>query len=315
MNELRVPIQGQERAINTLNHLLQNPGALSHAYLFSGAAGLGKMQTAKAFARAILAPFPGEHHPDLLVLERQEVMVRIAEVRRLWEWLSYKPYLGQRRVAIVPEAHMMTLEAGNALLKTLEEPPEGAVIILVADQDTLLPTIVSRCQEIRFVPLTPEAVARILIEQGFELERAKLAAALSEGSPGRGISLAAENPFALLDKVSFFMTSLCHGDSTCLFETADALEKERKFGEAFIIMMEAILRDALLVVSGLSERALLPQAPPEGLVRLGRPALHKMVKVVNNARLQLNSNVNFLVLYTSLFLNMAQIIKEVKECQ
>ena len=122
-------------------------------------------------------------------------MIRIAVVRDLIQRLAVKPYEQGRRVVIVAEAHTMNPEAGNALLKLLEEPPPNTLLILTARQlADLLPTIASRCQQIRFAPLQRADLTALLTTEGhLTPEEAEAAAALSGGSYTRALQMAHED--------------------------------------------------------------------------------------------------------------------------
>lgn len=122
---------------------------LSHAYLFVGKKNL--KNKALKFAKKIQ-----DNLPDLHILEAEK-SIKIKQVRELQRLLSLKPYSGKYKIAIIPEAHLMTTEAQNALLKTLEEPSGQAILILTSPSEfLLLPTIISRCQIKRFYQEIPE---------------------------------------------------------------------------------------------------------------------------------------------------------------
>jgi DNA polymerase III subunit delta' len=145
----------------------------SHAYLFRGPRGAGKRAVARAFAaeilaadvadpddarrRALLDPSP---HPDLVWLTPRGAQHMVEEVReQVIRASSYRPFEGEKRVFVIEAAEAMRDESQNALLKTLEEPPGFAhLILLTAEPAQLLETIVSRCQPIEFAPLPPEAI-------------------------------------------------------------------------------------------------------------------------------------------------------------
>lgn len=210
---------GQEPAVAMLRHALR-AGRLSHAYLFTGPRGVGKGTLALALAQALNCEAnPGEGcgacdacrrlasgvHPDLLVLEREGQNIGIGQVRRLQEVFSLHPYVARRRLAIVREADVLSREAANCFLKTLEEPPASSLLVLTTERpDVLLHTIRSRCQRIALRPLSSPLIVRYLVEeQGWQEDKAALAAAWCRGSPGAAqnldVALMAERRSALLD--------------------------------------------------------------------------------------------------------------------
>jgi DNA polymerase-3 subunit delta' len=200
-------IRGHQRVRDFLRAAVTND-RLPHALLFAGADGVGKRSLAFALVTWLLCEANGDDacgtcgacrqvsagsHPDFQTVQvatgKKEIGVdRAREVKR---FTQLRPVRGNIKVALIDEAHMLTVAAQNALLKTLEEPPEHSLLILVANNpDALLPTVRSRCQRIQFSPLPNETVVEILTRNhGMALATAQQLAALAEGSPGRALAL------------------------------------------------------------------------------------------------------------------------------
>ena len=218
-------IVGQQKPIRLLISLLQNK-TIPHALLFTGLEGIGKLATATAFAmacncqysepeviaqgsptspialnRATSTLFCGSckscrkiesgNHPDIIYVEPSGPVIKIEQIRALSYTLAMKPFEARLRVAILSNAQDMTPAAGNALLKLLEEPPDRTILILTARQRSeLLPTIVSRCQHIRFNPISREALETMLIEkQGTSCDDAAIVAAMANGSFSKALAM------------------------------------------------------------------------------------------------------------------------------
>jgi len=118
-------------------------------------------------------------------------MIKIAQIRSLLGTLAMRSYEAKRRVVIISDAQTMSPEASNALLKALEEPPDQTIIVLIAPQGTdLLPTIVSRCQHIRFNPIRREDLERLLVEKhGMEPMQARVPSMMANGSLSQALKL------------------------------------------------------------------------------------------------------------------------------
>lgn len=247
-------IIGQNKIINTLKTSLAT-GKVSHAYLFCGPAGVGKMQVAMAFARSIIAQednqaelyFNQGFHPDLFIIERLENRNLIAKEqisREMGSWISLKPYRAKHRIVLIRDAHLMSIDAANTLLKPLEDPPAYAIIILVSDAENIIETIVSRCQVLRFIPVPQKQLEEHLIMRGFDNEKAVYAARLGQGSVACAISFAEEEGLQETWEIALgLIKSLVLGQKGAIFDAADIINHSP---ELIVKILQTILRDALI---------------------------------------------------------------------
>ena len=202
-------IFGHTWAVDMLRqHILRE--RVRHAYLFTGPQGIGRRTLALAFAQTLNCPqplAPGEPcqtchtcrriremvFPDLSVVQAEQVggVLKVDQVRELQRSLALAPYEGRYRVALLLRMEEAHVSASNALLKTLEEPnPQVVLLLTAADAESLLPTIVSRCEVLRLRPLPLELVRQNLQDRlGFPPEDALLLSGISNGRPGYAINL------------------------------------------------------------------------------------------------------------------------------
>ncbi len=219
-------IHDQQQPLRLLAAFIRND-RLPHALIFTGVDGVGKKSAAMALAQVCNCErvrASGEHrtgegpvqagampaacgvcrscrwiaagnHPDVVRIDPTGAIIRIDQIRGLIDTLARKPYGQGLRVAMIAGAHAMNPEAGNALLKMLEEPPAGTILILTAPQTTdLLPTIVSRCQHIRFRPLAAATLAGLLTQnEGIDAPAAAIVARMAGGSYTRAVAMYQES--------------------------------------------------------------------------------------------------------------------------
>lgn len=209
MGKLFSDIVGQKNAVRVLSAQIES-GNLSHAYLFLGDEGVGKDYLAKEFARYLLCPkmtdddcpvcqnFKKGIHPDFIYINGKEG-IKIEQVREVIERINLSPSIGERKILFFSRSENLGIEAANALLKTLEEPPLDSVIILTAVSEKSLPqTIISRSQKIKLHSLAPEDVKKILKTEFSDSEIEKIIN-YSEGSIGEAKKLISD-PQKINDK-------------------------------------------------------------------------------------------------------------------
>jgi DNA polymerase-3 subunit delta' len=230
-------------------------GNTSHAYIFAGPAGVGKMVVARAFACTLIAAadrqadifFREGIHPDLMVIEKTEGRTTIAKEQITHEmepWLELKPSRAQKKVVIIRDAHLMRPEAANALLKTLEEPPLYALLILITDENNLLETIVSRCQILTFNTLKEAEIEKLLVKEGVNAQLAQQAAKLGQGSPASALQFAKSGDMDNYIKIARdIVGDLSKGERLAVFHCAEKIETQP---ELICGILETMLRDILI---------------------------------------------------------------------
>ena len=267
---------GHEWAVDMLRRHVAR-GDTRHAYLFAGAPGLGRRTLALRLAQALNCEkpvAPGEpcftcrtckqieemRHPDLNVVEPVDSdlvpsptgEIRISQIRDLQKTFHLKPYQSQYRVAIFLRFQDAYDNAANALLKTLEEAPAHAILLLTADNpEQLLPTINSRCEILRLRPLPIEAIVADLMDRGVDEDRARLLAHISGGRPGFARRLV--DDATVLEKREERLNDLqtiLPASRVEKFSYAEKLARDKDAMRQTILVWLSYWRDVLLRVAG-----------------------------------------------------------------
>jgi DNA polymerase-3 subunit delta' len=192
-------VAGQWKAQRILRHALQS-GKISHAYLFNGPSGTGRMALAREFAKALFCTagevdacgvclecrkFEHGNQTDLTTIAPDGQSIKIDQIRELQRDFSYRNSGTKRKVYMIEQADKMTMQAANSLLKFLEEPLSPVVAILLTDNgQAVLPTIRSRTQWVPFLPMSPESMLQTLIAEGAPATLARTAVQLTSGLDG-----------------------------------------------------------------------------------------------------------------------------------
>jgi len=259
---------GHEWAVVLLQRTL-DAGRVAHAYLFTGLANVGKSHLAREMAAALNcmgdAPPCGScracvktaqgTHPDLFLVGPGNGSIKIDQIRDLQRQLALSPYEGRQRVAIIADFQTATVEAANALLKTLEEPPPRVVLLLTATEASLLlPTIVSRCQVVPLRGLPCQQIERALIDRWHERpDLARLLSKLSGGRIGWAIT-ATSDPSVLAQRQRRIeeLQSLLRQGRTARIQAAGRLGRRAELASV-IRLWQTWWRDIVLICSGCGE--------------------------------------------------------------
>jgi DNA polymerase-3 subunit delta' len=307
---------GHEWAVDLLaEHVAQ--GRERHAYLISGPQGVGRRTLALRFAQALNCPkqpTPGQpcrkcstckrielmQHPDLTVVEAEHEgeVLRIDQVREIQHSLSLAPYEARYRVALILRFEEAHPSAANAMLKTLEEPPPQVVVILTAQSaESLLPTIVSRCEVLRLRPLSVDETARGLQTiSGVSLEQAEKLAHISGGRPGYAIRLY-EHPMLLEQRQAwieelFRLLASSRGERFAFAkESVDNKEELRSELQVWLTFW----RDTLIYAAGITDPITNLEYSPRIKKLADEIGLHKAqfyVNSIENTLDRIDRNVN-----------------------
>jgi DNA polymerase-3 subunit delta' len=317
---------GHEWAVDMLRHHIKHDG-LRHAYLFAGPPGLGRRTLALRLAQALNCEKPialGEpclvcrtckqteamQHPDLAVIQAESEggILKVDQVREVQHSLSLKPYQSKYRVAIFLRFQEANDNAANALLKTLEEAPAHAVLILTADSpEQLLPTIVSRCEILRLRPLPVAAIEADLLERGLEPERARLLAHISGGRPGYARRLVDDS--SLLEKREERLNdlqTLLPSPRVEKFSYAEKLSKDKDTMRQTILIWLSYWRDVMLRVAQAETTLINVDRNMEIEFLAGRldlPTARRVVNDLEGALEKMERNVNSRLLAEVLLLD------------
>jgi DNA polymerase-3 subunit delta' len=285
---------------------------LPPALLFSGPEGIGKRALALAVARALVCEH-GEGdacegcapcrrasrglHPDVFLVEPVTAAIKIEQVREAAREILGRPFEAPARGFVIDDAHAMTEQASNALLKSLEEPPPTSHVILVtASPQALLPTIRSRCQQLRFSPLPAAQVEAHLRErQGLSPEEARLRAVLSGGSLGTALAFETEGYRSLRDELLSLLESLRGGGTAERLDAAERLAQHDDPQQALTVL-RSLLRDLVALRAGTARDRLLNADVAERLEAMARGPLGErapvMAELAGETRMALRGNAN-----------------------
>ena len=338
----------QEQPIRLLTTLLRN-GTLPHALLFTGTEGVGKQAAAVALAMACncqrqLPEFKAEarssqdpinssgefnlttmdacgvckscrkiaagNHPDIIHVKPIGPFIKIDQIRTLLQTLTMKPYEAKTRVAIITEAQALNAAASNALLKILEEPPSGSILMLTATRKSdLLPTIVSRCQNVGFNPIPKEKISAWLKdEHGLEQQSAEIIAAMANGSFSRARMMVNDNWLQLRKWLIAEMDRLSLQPIDRLFAMAERLSREKETLAQSLEIIKVWFRD--LIINQYDAAKIINRDIAEKIKSASRkndlPDLLSKVDIVQKTQTSLAANTNLRLTVEGLLIQLAQ---------
>lgn len=337
---------GNEQLKQTLRHLLAN-GRVPNSLLLAGDDGIGKRQFAIELAKAFVCtdtdeneacgvcaacrrtdvftlPKPDDKdahkriifsdHPDVGTVIPYNRNILVDAVRHLESEANFRPYEAPTRFFIIDDADKMNAAASNALLKTLEEPPPTSYIFLITSRlDSLLPTIRSRCQTLRFAPVAGDEIEKFLVgERAFTHDEAKMAARLSRGSIGRAVSINVEKFRTAREKMLAVVTNAIETrERAALLRIAEEMNdaKNKDNFEDNLDVLQSLIHDVWTLRVGDDETRVVNTDLADKLSRLaeesGAADMPRWLAEIDTMRENFAVNINRKIATDALFVGMA----------
>lgn len=326
-------ILGQEGIIEHLQRAIRMR-TVSHAYLLVGEKEAGREQLAEALAQTMQCREPVEKngrlepcglchdcmqaqastHPDIQHLQHAKPnLISVEEIRSMCADVQIKPYQREHKFYIISDAEKMNAQAQNALLKTLEEPPAYAhLLLLTSGENQLLPTVLSRCVMLKMQPASDRQIASWLTEEkGIAPGRAALFAGFSDGNPGRALQMAEdENFLTLCTDTARFLYELPRMDSYQLAQKAAEYGEKKETLDLYLSFLQSWYRDVLLCkASGKAENLIFAEDikySKEAAGRMSYEGLKKCMEAFETARRRKKAGTSGTLVLESLFLTLRE---------
>ena len=277
-------------------------GEISHAHIIVGEDGIGKSNLANKLSRIILGKFEERDYIDIINYRCKKASFGVDDVREIVDEINKKPFEGDKKVIIIYDGNKLTVQAQNALLKTIEEPPKGVYIILLCESlELILDTIKSRCQIYKLTPLTKEDV-RLYIDRinddSFSQEEINAAIAYSEGMPGRAEAFLRDSSLKELRNTLvdlLFLITKSNPKELLDFEAKITVFKDKK--EDILNILASFVRDIIIYKEIRDGNGIINGDKIESIKKIAMEMpykkLNNIIDKIGEARRSLLSNSNF----------------------
>ena len=276
-------------------------GNLSHAQLISGEDGIGKSILAEILGKLILNGDLNREYVDIINYKPIKTSFGVDDVRDIIDEVNKKPFEGDKKVIIIHQGNKLTIQAQNALLKTIEEPPtEVYIIILCESLELILDTIKSRCEIYKLTPLTKDELYKYIAIKGYDYseEEKSSAIAFSEGIPGRIDRYFSDTELQeLRDKIVDLLLQLTNNEIEAILEKEEQLVSYKQNKEEVINVLSSFIRDILVNKEVYNENLIINRDKIKEIERLTNEMsfkkLNKMLLGLQEARKNIKNNVSW----------------------
>ena len=276
-------------------------GNLSHAQLISGEDGIGKSILAEILGKLILNGDLNREYVDIINYKPSKASFGVDDVREIIDEVNKKPFEGDKKVIIIHQGNKLTIQAQNALLKTIEEPPtEVYIIILCESLELILDTIKSRCEIYKLTPLTKDELYKYIAIKGYDYseEEKSSAIAFSEGIPGRIDRYFSDTELQdLRDKIVDLLLQLTNNEIEAILEKEEQLVSYKQNKEEVINVLSSFIRDILVNKEVYNENLIINRDNIKEIERLTNEMsfkkLNKMLLGLQEASKNIKNNVSW----------------------
>ena len=287
---------------------------INHAYMFEGIDGIGKNLFAKELGNILINTNNAENSPDYITIEPTGNSIKIAQIRELQSDIIIKPH-SNYKIYVINDAQKMTVESQNALLKTLEEPPEYAIIILITNnKESLLPTIKSRCEIIKFLPISIMELKKYLMDKGIDEKRALLLANFSRGSIEKALELSESIDFTIMrDDIQNYIQHILDKNMIEILNIQSDIDKYKDKITVLLDMMINYFRDMMMCMGNIDKDMIINGDRITFIQNMSKKITYsqvsKVIDIIEETKRKMRSNCNFNVSIQVMALNIYEVIK------
>lgn len=317
---------GHEKLVESLRKSIEID-QISHSYLFEGEESIGKRMVALSFSKTLLCKeedlepcnrcnsclkFDNWNHPDFKLIEPKKGLIKKKEIDDLIKSMSIAPLESKRKIVVIDNSDQIGVEGQNGLLKTLEEPPPYVNIILISsNSNNLIPTILSRCQVLKFYPVNNKEIEELLKRNYNKTsEEANFIAHFTKGSVGRSILLSSSDDFFhRRDKVLEIINNVVKGDKPAVFNSVDFFIENKEIINELLDIIIYWFRD-LIIYKEIGESEIIINRDKLSLLIdqsfLSSNKINDIIENIIEARKNIKRNVNYQLVIETMLLNMQE---------